>query len=247
MSSDDDEGNVDHQWLPELDLDRNDKEILETNGWLSDKHICAAQTLFKRQFPHMDGLQPPTLSQTGTWPIVTSEGVQILNENNNHWLCVSTVGCPANVINLYDSTKRKAAPTIIRQIATFIHCQASSFTICGIGCQKQSGSRDCGLYATATATQLCHGELPGSVVWDQMLMRSHLLECFEGGELVPFPGRRVDGEITENVAVKQVVPVYCTVHAQCLRTAKTKRLSVLSAKSGFTRSAKIFMQMCLEG
>ena len=149
----------------------------------------------------MDGLQPLTLSQAGTWLVVTSEGVQILNENNNHWLCVATVGCPANVINLYDSRKSKAAATIVCQIATFIQCQASSFMICGISCQKQSGSRDCSLYAIAMATQLCHGELPKSVIWVQMLMRSHLLKCFEGGQLVPFPGRRV-GEIKENVTVK---------------------------------------------
>ena len=140
-------------------------------------------------------------------------------------LCVSSVGCLANIINLYDSTKSKAAPTIVRQIATFIHCQASSFTICNISCQKQSGSRDCGLYSIATATQLCHGELPRSVVWDQTLMRSHLLECFKGGKFVPFPGRRVDGEIKENVTVKQVVPVYCTCRMPEDRKNKMARCS----------------------
>ena len=69
---------------------------------------------------------------------------------------------------------------------------------------------DCGLYATATATQLCHGELPRSVVWNQMLMQSHLLKCFECGKLEPFPGGRLDGVIKEEVIVKQAVPVYCT-------------------------------------
>ena len=78
-------------WCPVLHLDQEDRHALIHNEWLLDKHIYAAQILLKKQFAHIGGLQPPTRSQTGQWQV---EGIQILH-SGNHWLCVSTIGCPA--------------------------------------------------------------------------------------------------------------------------------------------------------
>ena len=80
-------------WCPDLHLDQEDRIALIRNKWLSDKHIYAAQILLKKQFAHIGGLQPPTLSLTGQWQVMSSEGIQI-SHTGNHWLCVSTIGCP---------------------------------------------------------------------------------------------------------------------------------------------------------
>ena len=114
-------------WCPVLHLDQ-DRRALIQKKWLfrSDKHIYAAQILLKKQFAHIGSLQPSTLSQTGQWQVMSSEGIQILH-SGNHWLCVSTIGCPGNTINLYDSMNRsKTSQSIVAQISSFINCQGTS-------------------------------------------------------------------------------------------------------------------------
>ena len=95
ISSDEDsdqELKEDTTWVPELHLDQMDKQQLDSGSWLTDNHISAAQTLLKDQFPHIDGLQPPTLSETGEWSVLLSEGVQILNDPSKKTLdmCVDS-------------------------------------------------------------------------------------------------------------------------------------------------------------
>ena len=41
----------------------------------------------------------------------------------------------------------------------------------------QPGKADCGLFAIALAATLAHGMHPESYVFEQSLMRSHLLKC----------------------------------------------------------------------
>ena len=52
------------QWVHCLNPDNEDRIIIEQNGLLSDKRICAAQKLICKQFPHISGLQSPLISQT---------------------------------------------------------------------------------------------------------------------------------------------------------------------------------------
>ena len=47
----------------------------------------------------------------------------------------------------------------------------------------QSGEADCGLFAIAFVNALWNGLHPGAYYFDQSLMRSHLLNCFERGEM----------------------------------------------------------------
>ena len=194
-------------WCPDLHLDQEDRRALIHNKWLSDKHIYAAQILLKKQFAYIGGLQPPTLSQTGQWQVMSSEGIQILH-SGNHWLCVSTIGCPGNTIILYDSMNhRKTSQSIVAQISSFINCQGTSYTIQVIKCQKQSGCNDCYLFAIATATALCNGELPSSKIWDQSAMRIHLVKCFESRLMMPFTGKLEPNIMMEDIVRKEVISV----------------------------------------
>ena len=45
--------------------------IIDRGGMLSDQHMHAAQKLLAKQFPHLEGLQSPLLSQTGAFTPVS--------------------------------------------------------------------------------------------------------------------------------------------------------------------------------
>ena len=217
-----------------------DKQQLDSGGWLTDNHISAAQTLLKDQFPHIDGLQPPTLSETEEWSVLLSEGVQILNDpSKKHWICVSTVGCPTNVINLYDSLKSsRASPNTVCQIANFFHCQNSSFTIQGISSKTQSGTADCGLFAIATATSLCFEQPPASILWDQSEMCKHLGKCFEKKKLEPFPGWPLERFKEEDIITQQVIPVYCNCWMP--EDKKRKMAQCVQCKDWYHQTCSVF-------
>ena len=46
-----------------------DRELLESDGWLNDKHINAAQTLLKVQHSHISSLQNTLLQQIDGFPV----------------------------------------------------------------------------------------------------------------------------------------------------------------------------------
>ena len=53
--------------------------------------------------------------------------------------------------------------------------------------QQQRGVTDCGLFAIAFAFHLASGNDVSTLMFDQKLMRKHLLNCFEKKKLLPFP------------------------------------------------------------
>ena len=171
------------RWLPNHHLDTDDKEICENGGWLTDKHVKAAQDLLKQQFPDVSGLQPTIYGQTGQRDIMAGKGVQILNESNSHWLCVSTIGCQKDDVSIYDSRLRKTKvhPHVTKQIASLHHTKGPHLKLKIMHSQSQSRGSDCGLFAIATATSLCYGIPPSTVLFDQNRMRKHLVRCYECG------------------------------------------------------------------
>ena len=50
-------------WIPDFRLKMTDK--VNEGGMLCDRHVEAAHKLLADQFPYLDGLQSPLLSQTG--------------------------------------------------------------------------------------------------------------------------------------------------------------------------------------
>ena len=97
--------------------------------------------------------------------------------------------------------------------------------------QRQMGSSDCGLYALAFATDLCHGIDPTSPrSYDHVLMRQHYVECLDKGRMVPFPSsiRRV---IYHNIRREHWFKFFAG--ADCLMTRKSM-CSILSVLAGIT-------------
>ena len=52
---------------------------------------------------------------------------------------------------------------------------------------KQQGSRDCGIFALAYATELANGFDPSNFIFDQSKMRDHLFNYLENNRLTRFP------------------------------------------------------------
>jgi len=53
--------------------------------------------------------------------------------------------------------------------------------------QKQINASDCGLFALAFATDLCHGVDPQTQAYDQENRCAHDVSCLKSQEMVPFP------------------------------------------------------------
>ena len=74
--------------------------------------------------------------------------------------------------------------------------------------QKQLGSSDCGLFALAFATDLCHGLDPTKQSYNQEMMPRHFVSCLEKGKMTPFPNtaKRVPFHLAMQ---KAKVPIFC--------------------------------------
>ena len=74
-------------------LTADDISILNSNtAWLNNKHILTCSQQLKSQFPEVDGLQDTLLQANNTWTIPSSEYVQVIHADNNHWLTISNMG-----------------------------------------------------------------------------------------------------------------------------------------------------------
>ena len=81
-----------------------------------------------------------------------------------------------------------------------------------VNVQQQSGGSDCGLFAIAFATCLCESRNPSIVRFCQKQMRSHLMSCFEIGQISSFPenGLRVPNKST--ISTESLPILYCVCH-----------------------------------
>ena len=134
-----------------------DIEILE-NGWLTDEHMLKANNVFKRDYPSVDGLQDTLLQQNFSWDIPTSEFVQILHVNGNHWITISNIGVPDSSVNVYDSLYSGINQATKELIAKYVHKDKVKINI--INVQQQENESDCGVFAIAFAKCLLEGKDP---------------------------------------------------------------------------------------
>ena len=84
------------------------------------------------------------------------------------------------MVKVYDSVY----DTVYNETATIIlglsggTCSLETMTI-----RKQGGSSDCGLFAIGISTALCYGLDPVTIMFDQVRMWPHHVNCFEKGAL----------------------------------------------------------------
>ena len=181
-------------WLPSLFLTQKDREELESNTYLSDKHTFAAQKLLQKQFPKTRGLQDTCLSQTTFESVAlhSQDGavVQIHHTRGNHWVVSAFMD---GEVLVYDSLYRNIAPDLVKQLKEVYkdHLQTDGETeklrVIMPSLNPQKGGEDCGVFTAAYAYELCCGRDPALLHFDQKQMRKHLKLCFQKEEISRFP------------------------------------------------------------
>ena len=114
------------------------------------------------------------------------EFVQIVCVRNNHWICMSTVGCRPSTINVYDSLHGQLDTHTQKLL---MQSKQRHIEVYYADVQRQSGANDSGLFSIAFATSTCSGEDPTTITFQQKDICSHLLSCIQSRKLTSFPIR----------------------------------------------------------
>ena len=170
------------QWVNfnNSELSMEDKKTVTDGEFLTDKHINFAQTILKRQYSTISGLQSTLIIHNN--PVLHKPDLQIVHVRGNHWIVSTTLGLPGGTPRVYDS--------LYDDIDQSTQCLLTSLYGTSIKVEEgpnQIGGSDCGLFAIATATLLANGGNPGLVTYNQSLLRNHLVKCFEDCFLTLFP------------------------------------------------------------
>ena len=184
-SNSDDSTGKDSQWIRCAKCVLN-ITIIEHGDDLTDKHIQMAQNLLKCQFPLVGGLQN-TLKQRKLVIGCTAKTIQIIHcTRRRHWMTLSTKGCPAGEVNVYDTIFDKIDyETRDATKRMFLIKNYSKINIVPV--QKQNVCKDCGVFAIAMMTSIAYSGDPQIVTCDQDNLRVHLLDCFIKKYMFLFP------------------------------------------------------------
>ena len=107
--------------------------------------------------------------------------LQIMHCRTNHWITASTIlSYPKVAIydSLFDSVDANTSAILKQLFGPKVEVVINND-------RKQVGVEDCGLFAIANCICLAERSLPGS--YDQLKMRSHLVECIEHLNFTVFP------------------------------------------------------------
>ena len=156
-------------------LSYNEKETIVNDEMLSDIHINFAQ------FGPENGFYSTLLQTTCS----NHPNLQIVHDCGNHWLVASTIFSEKDeVIIVYDSVYSSLDANTVTILKNLFGA-LSSFQVANT--HKQTGGKDCSLFAIATSTLLACNFDPVKVTFVQQSMRPHLVNCFEEGKITTFP------------------------------------------------------------
>ena len=113
------------------------------------------------------------LGRKKQWNHPSSNFVQFLHVNGNHWMTISNIGVGKGIVNIYDSLQMNPTAKTENLIAQFIKSDFSKLTFRLKPVQKKNGY-DCGVFAIATS--ILNGDDPAALLYSTG-MHKHLLEC----------------------------------------------------------------------
>ena len=154
----------------------------------------------------MNGLHCPSIEGVIVIP-ASPEFIQILNVGR-HWVCMSSIGCCAGSVQVFDSLYNRPNDVLIDHGCRMPLSPQDAVTFFNVKVQKQIGGSDCGLFALAFATDLCFGLDPHNQKYKQNEMRQHFICCVESGKMTPFPktDRGVQTHLSYN---KTAIKIFC--------------------------------------
>ena len=147
------------------ELSSMDEDILDDKyAWLNDNLNNFGQSLLKKKFPTIGGLNDVSLQHTLCFvpEDMDKPFVQILNTSGQHWICVTNRMCQdRNTVRIYDSLRTGDIAISTKEcIAALINCQTQYIYLLYPDVEQQKDGSSCGLYALAFAYSLCNGEDP---------------------------------------------------------------------------------------
>ena len=163
-----------------------------TGGCLGDEHINAVNQLIRSQFPDLQRLWTPVLGQQLSYPqfnIVQGYAgfyyLQVLHSGADHWVTIEILSQEED--RVYDSVYLKPTYHTLRQISSIIKSMYSQINVFLEKVQYQKNSVNCGIFAVAFLTDLCHQLDPASCQYaHSRKLRKHLVQCFERRRMSPF-------------------------------------------------------------
>jgi len=169
------------------DVDKGDK--------LGDEHINAANQLLCNQFPDIQGLHSPLLGQRfcfTMFDIVKGYAgypyIQVLHTGKDHWITIEIVS--EDEVRIFDSLFLKPTYYVMKQVASVMESQSWKLKMLLEKVQFQKNAVDCGVYAIAYMTDLCHGVDPSSCYYaESTVLRKHLIQCYTEGRMNIFPSQ----------------------------------------------------------
>lgn len=168
-------------------LEESDYQIiLDPFGWINCDIIHRAQVLLHEANPFIEGFQRPTLGRIRNFNVVSSEFIQLLLTGNDHWVCISSIGCLAGHVNLYDSFYHDIISQEVEEQTNDL-LGGSLVALNVVPVQQQTNGSDCGVFAIAFATCLTLERDPSQISFDIHGMRPHLASCLRNGALSLFP------------------------------------------------------------
>jgi len=170
-------------------------EKVSSGQWLNDVVMQKVNEMIKVQYPSIRGLQDPLNSKRKSMlsPVPVDNNctsVQIHHNGCKHWVLSTSIG---NDVFLYDSLNEKPSENLKDQLfSCYSNCQEDGrLKVCKKRVFLQTGGEDCGLYCIAYAVDIVNGRSPESILYDQDVMRKHLLDCIAKDNLTPFPEREI--------------------------------------------------------
>ena len=164
------------------------------------------------------GLQDVMLSRTLSFSPEHGKFIQLIHSNENHWVCVSNIGCKSQVLKVYDSARTgDLSINALESIAAIIQSPKRNIYLQFPEVQQQTDSYSCGLFALAYACTLAEGNDPCRAIYPshQMALASHSCKCLQKHNITSFQLER--NFYQPGPFMKKVLKVYCMILCQTCR------------------------------
>ena len=194
---------------------------------LTDRHIDAANQLLSDKFPNIQGLCTPLLGQKLQYPVyncfTAAAGfsyVQIIHcPVFEHWITIEISF--DEEVRIFDSLfVNKLSYEVKKQIASIVQTKHNQIELKLEKTQQQQNATDCGIFAIAFATDLCHGIDPVRCNYsDGNELRHHFLKCLQEGIISPFPKQ----SIANRKPLLKRMNIYCKCRLPYILEHKKKK------------------------
>ena len=144
---------VSDKYSPEGRLGQYELNLVASGGWLDCVVIHQAHLLLRAINMNIKGFQRPTLGILRQFDIMTGDFVQILHVRGNHWVCMTSIGCPPGDVIVLDSLTSPVTQELQELAISLVGPNFRRITKPSV--QTQTNGSDCGVFSIA----FCH--VPG--------------------------------------------------------------------------------------